>query len=695
MISPALIWFPTLTIYLIGYLFGSSTAANIVSVLIISSFFIYWIIAHRKSIYLNWNRFFTVIFVLILTTAQGLILFPFVSMPVENGQQFIGFGGIGDYFKHSYVVTSLVENGIHAKHPFFPVSDFKYYYGYYLNPALLSSFFQQWQMYILTGYVLVTNAIAYWIVKKVVDRHISQNKFRLLVYFLAIIGYSLDVMSMILGKLYLSLPWYQAWKIDLQAGYRNMTTLQTAFWVPQHFLVAVLILFLLSELLSKKSISVWQVFGTVFFSILSSVFVSTYLVFSLGLIFTFIPRHRKNLFLGGFLALITLSPYILTMMGNGANLFSLYSVKSFSYYSQGTFVSRVCNWIVTVFSQTGLLPLLTIIVLFTQRRRLGLKNTFFGILMLATFMIVTLFLRSGGYNDFGMRSILPIQIAFPIVLGFLVERMKQNETKKWLVGFMIISAIVAAPGLITETVSAWKFRGILGFDESRLILHIRNLPRNIKLAAVGREEWIYKIPSMGFHSVLTNDFYDAAPYSDRRVNHTIVEVNLRELFLDPASDNRLKRPAELIRVLTPLPFDQLIVDENIYVKQGKNPWAMIFDQFQVPTAAKIGRFRTYNKTDLLSVLAGHDITLGSVNTFQIKDRLLPIKKGLWFIKACNKTNNNEFLFLELEDYYTLLSISLDKNQCAGNYFYQDTDLPLRLSTKNNVKEVDIFPVNFE
>ncbi len=692
MIDPILIWFPTLIIYLFYYLFGSSFLSNFLIVIVIFCFLIYWFLRHHLSWPIKKEKWFTIFFIAFLVLAQITILYPFIHLPVVNNQQFIGFGGIGDYFKHSYVITTLVENGVHAKHPFFPLSDFKYYYGYYLIPALITSFFRQWQLVILSVYVLLANAFSYWLIKKVIDQNIKQIKLRWLVYFLAVIGYSFDALSMIMGKLYLTLPWYQAWKIDLQAGFRIMTTLQTAFWVPQHFLVGSLVVYLLSQLLSKKDTSLFQIFGVVFFSLLASAFVSIYLIFALGLIFLFIPKHRKNLICGGIFALIVLFPYIKTMLGNGTHLFSFYSISPYQYFHQNNFFYNSANWLITVFSQTGWLPLLTFITLLLLRKKIGFKKLLFWNVLLFGFMIITLFVRSSGYNDFGMRSMLPIQIGLPIVLGAAVERLKRSWQKYTIIGLMVLAAVVSSPGILSETISAWKARGLMSYDESRLILHIRSLPGNVRLAAVGRDEWIYKIPSMGFHSVLTNDLYDAAPYSDPSVNHTIVEVNLRELFIDPATDIRLKNPQELIRVLSPLPFDQLIIDENIYVKQGKNPWVIIFDQYQVPVEAKIGRFRLYKKSMLLSLLANHNIKLGDKQQTLVKDRSLPIKKGLWFVQVCSKTD--EFVYFDLEDYYTLLSISLDKNQCAGNYFYHENDSPLRLSIQNTVKEVNVFPVLF-
>jgi len=672
--------------------FGNRSFSKYLAILIIFVFLFGWIRKHQKSFSINRETLFKIFFIAVLLLAQCFVLFPFVRMQTVDGQPFISFGGIGDYFKHSYVITSLAENGVRAKHPFFPISDFKYYYGYYLIPSLLVSFCRQWQLVILSGYVLFTNALSYWLIKKVVDRHIIQRNLRWLVLALAVIGYSFDALSMIAGKLYLSMPWYQAWKIDLQAGFRVMTALQAAFWVPQHFLVAIFTLYLLSELLIKKKIAIAQIFGVSFFSILSSAFVSIYLAFSLALVFLFIPRHRKNIFIGGAMALIVLWPYLSSMVGKGTNLFSFYAIKSYPYFSQGGLVSEVLNWLITVVSQVGVLPTITFAALLSLRKTIGIKKLVFWSTLLFSFMIITLFLRSGGYNDFGMRSVLPTQIAMPIVLGVIVEHQKRSWKKIAIIWFMLISLVVALPGLVTETASAWKFRGVLGYDESRLMLHIRSLPKEVRLAAVGREEWIYKIPSMGFHSVLTNDFYDSAPYADPDVNHTVVEVSLKELFLDPATDNRLKNPAELIRVIEPLPFDQIILDENIYVKQGKNPWVIIFDKLEIPVVAKVGRYRFYDKKILLKLSEGRDIKLGSPKAVIAKEKTLSIGKGLWFIQACNKTNNHDFIYLDLEDYYTFLSISLDKNQCAGNYFYYDKDAPLRLSGQNKVKEVNVFPV---
>lgn len=631
-------------------------------------------------------------FIVFLLLIQATTIYPFIHQQVVNNQQFIGYGGIGDYFKHSYVITSLVENGVHAKHPYFPLSDFKYYYGYYLIPSLLTTFFRQGQLLILAAYVLSTNAFSYWLIKKVIDQNITHIKLRWLVYFLALIGYSFDVLSMIVGKFYLTLPWYQAWKIDLHAGFRMMTTFRTALWVPQHFLVASLVFYLLSQLLSKKGVSFIQIFGIVFISILSSVFVSIYLVFALGLIFLFIPRHRKNLFWGGVLALTVLSPYILTMIGNGTHLFGFYSINPYRYFTQNTFFFNSINWLITVLSQTGWLPLLIFFVLITLRKKIGFLSLLFWNVLLFSFMIITLFVRSSGNNDFGMRSLLPIQIGLPVVLGVMVERLKWGWQKFTIIGLMILAAIVSSPGIFTEPIISWKSRGLMGFDESRLMIHIRSLSKQVRLATVGRDEWIYMIPPMGFHSILTNDLYDSAPYSDPLVNHTLVDVGLRELFKDPTSDTRKKSLQELSRILTPLPFDQLIVDENIDVKQGKNFWVVIFDHYLVPVESKVGRFRFYDKSALLSSLSNRYINLGEKQTITIKNRLLTLSKGLWFVEVCNNTNDDEFVSLEFEDYYTLLNTSLDKNQCTGNYFYHECVSPLQLSVDNNVNEVNVFPV---
>ena len=128
------------------------------------------------------------------------------------------------------------------------------------------------------------------------------------------------------------------------------------------------------------------------------------------------------------------------------------------------------------------------------------------------------------------------------------------------------------------------------------------------------------------------------------------------------------------------------------MKQGKNFWVVIFDHYLVPVESKVGRFRFYDKSALLSSLSNRYINLGEKQTITIKNRLLTLSKGLWFVEVCNNTNDDEFVSLEFEDYYTLLNTSLDKNQCTGNYFYHECVSPLQLSVDNNVNEVNVFPV---
>ena len=650
MINAVLIWFPTLVIYIFWLLFGIGFWSSIGAVLVIATFLVYFFSKHRIRITLTPYNLVIGFIILAFLISDLWVLSPLVVSQQVNGQTFLGFSGMGDYFKHSYVVTALTERGLNLRHPFYPISDFRYYYGYYLIPALITLFFGKAQLYILIAYVLFTNVIALSLVNKIIVYHIPKIWLRVLVFMLTLVGYSVHLIPFLWLKG--SNSFFHLWQFDLQAGFRYLSLYQAFMWTPQHMLVAVMVLYLIHQFSVTKKINWYSVFGIIFYSLLSSAFVSIYLLLVLLLFFLFVPHLRKLIIGSGAAAVIVLIPYLLRTFSSGGGLFSITVLNPYQLVEN----HKILNIILAFVTEVGWLPFLGILLIPCSLKLFGIKKTLVSFLLVYGMFGATFLIRTSGWNDFSMRSVEVSQLLLPIVLGILVIKIKSRWWKSLVVAGMGLALLMAIPDVLAEPWVNWKKRGIMGYDESRMLLHIRNMPRSLRLAAVGREEWIYKIPGLGFKSILTNDLYDASVYLDPKlgVMHSYLENELRGLFMDPLNDVDKKSLEQLTKVTLPLNFDQIIIDENIYIKRGINPWTVILDDLKVPVQAQIGRFRFYDKSELLKSVSGHKIVLGMKEKIAIKERFLPLKKGLWFIQSCNMGTETVRMVVEPDDYYNLI-----------------------------------------
>lgn len=686
-----LIWIPTLIIYGLWLVVGIDKYSCLIATVLIVGYWLREICKLVKKIKFNLTNIVTWLIMILFLVANLFVLRPFLTSIRVNGSEFVSYSGVTDFFKNSFVVTSILKNGLKLKHPFFPMADFKYYYGWYLIPALISNFLRNYQLYVIVFFSLISSFLACLAIKDLVWKYVKSSFLRVSVFFATIVGFNFELIPALVDKKLFVVEIYGNWVLDHGINLRVNNNLSNFLWTPQHFLAAVMTIYLIEGLVLRKKMKNLDIFGIIFFVILSSAFVGMYMMMTLGLVFLFFKENRVKVFGVGTSAILVLAPYIIRTMSGGTGLFELYEFNSFEFIKGSTVVNGVLTYVCMI----GVIPL---ICLYLLPKLVARKYSVFGTLILGWILGLITFVRSKGWNDFGMRSVLPVLIASPIIYGWIVEKIKVVWKRYVLIGLFVVSVAVSIPVSMKEYLVAWKKRGMMSAEESQLIKYVRGLPKDTKLLAFGRDEWIYKIPSLGFLPVMTNDLYDAGVYVGKNDDFWgYFQVRAREIFIELVSgkygevDLSQKSISRLRELLEKVSFDLLIVDKKVFVKKGVNPWFEIFQQADLEPEMVSERFAIYQKSDLVSFLDGKEIRVGERVELPTKDHKIDLKKGLWFLNICNKSDRIEFFKFEPEDHFAIFEAHLAPSECKGNYFFQTDDI-LVMSNQSNVENLVVYPV---
>lgn len=709
--------FTAVSLYLFLVIFGGGVLSWILALVfsILGSFFL--LKGHLKTYWNDFkNTFNSYKKLLVLTPIFFFVLmFTLVISPLVITKKTDGFEHIqvtlGDYYKHSFVVTMLKQDGIPPKNPYFPTTYLSYYYGYYLIPAAFSKIFFVQPHLAFYLFTIFAYSVGLMCIFKIITDKIKGFWFQFLTSLMLVTASGVDVFSQIIEEYQ---PLHQFINPSILSSgqiFALINSYKSFVYVPQHFFTSlVLVIFiyilldqkLVQKLNEYKKIIIFSVFIVYIF--LSSTFVAITLVFWLGLLFLFIKSLRRSLIHSFFLAGVLLIPYIL-YLSNRPNLFYQYDFKPFQIVNmQNGDLNFIINTLLTFTIKYGLIFLLLPIIIASKGIKFIIKNLLFIIAITVPF-IITWFIRTPNYNDFSMRTSISIQIALPIVFIWLVQNLKNNIVKIFLILIVVFVISAGSLGWYLEYSRHWRNRLILHPKDSEYLLTIRKLPEEIKLASLDNERWVELTPSLGFKKILSPHLFDSYVFfiGDKEDKHTRFENLAKKIFLEEnlATDSSMlvldknTHLESLSQFLEMFPSDKLVLQNQLWVKKDVNPWLAIFKEMGIKIDPLTSHFSLVDYQDLVYKSKSHRIYINSQEPqyIEIKDYKFPLEKGFWYLATCKTTPGKEKITLELEDYYLVFSKELDDtNRCQGKLFYLQNSEEVRVMHSSNIKDVIVFPV---
>lgn len=631
----------------------------------------------------------------------AVVLYPYIGTIKIDNFTSLTLSSVTDMFKHSYLVTSIKTFGIPPLHPYFPEAKFSYYYGYYLIPSLFSYFWPQLQHYFLYAYILFTDLISLGIIYLIIVRVINNKYLQWLAMALMVFGMGWDVWPMFLDGRLKGPDLIEMWSISNRLGLRVDNTYVSLLWTPQHFLAAVSGAYLLFRLWFNKT-SFWYLAAIFSFVCLSSAFVALALAFMIFLFFLTKPFCRKIIVKTTLFSIILLIPYLISVAQKGGELFQFYKLKPFTFVEN----SKSINYLFTLFSEYGLLFFLLPLLAFVLIKKIKTKYVvgIYGAVYIP--LIITWFVQSKGYNDFALRGVILSQFLVIIVFIKAIEYVSNRWLKGILILLIFVNLTISTPGFLFEYASRWKTRQVLDPYASELIIELRKIGNNFVLAAAGKDEWIYKIPPLGFKPIYTADLYDSGGYIVQDPENTFGNYETREKdiyfranvesSLNDLIDVRNKHFLELENFLSDYNYDWVIFDNRMGVKDGKNFWVGFFNEIEAERWEITPTFTAYNRLDLINKLKINKVTIDDSRkkSFEVSDNVVDLPEGKWFVTSCNSLDRDSNLRFEPENGYIVFESQVRTGACVGNVFY------LKESGKQKLigypeKEVFLFPVGLE
>lgn len=623
------------------------------------------------------------------------VISPLFITQTVDGYTFLRFPGIWDYYKHSYVITGINSGGIPPLHPYFPSSNLSYYYGYYLIPAVIAKIFGVAQTTVLFFYVLLTDTLSLIILNWLIRQVIKKTFNRILALSLVFLGAGMDAIPVLTQ--HLPINHLENWFGGHNTGLIVYNIFTAFLWAPQHIFPTVLALYLIYRLIKKDlSFSLFVLLCVYIF--LSSTFIFLTLIFWLGLVFIFFPYQRRLLLFGGLSSLILIIPYFLQLSSHG-NILSAYSFAPYPFVSSSSYLNKLLNFTSTLIVEYGLLlfafPVLAILTIHSERKLLWL--------FLSTYLpiVITWKVRSGGPNDFGMKTILPVQILLSVAFVYLIDKIPSRLFRSLLLGLTISMISAGLLGFSYEYSLQWKRRYVVDLQTTQLAKAIRRLPPTIVIGSIERGEWVFNIPVLGFRPIYSPSFYDSGVYkSDRdpESGPSYQEIG-SNLFVGTTTANSL---SELINKRNSYfnnmeqyfnlhPFDILILSNATYVKQGKNIWTQVFNQMGVSSFPITPDYTAYDFLSLVSKLKQYSLTINENQSEKLSaaDRKFPLPAGYWFLATCRE--NLRAIKLDFEDYFEVFVLD-GSSPCGGNLFYHPNNEDIRLSNNSTVTEIVAIPI---
>lgn len=638
-------------------------------------------------------KFLSLIFlILFFVFIKAFVLSPFAQIKQTNNFKHLQVTDVGDYYKHTFVVTMLKLDGIPPYHPYFPVGKLSYYFGYYLIPAAISRIFNFPPNQVFYAFCLITDFLGLLIIFRIFNRQLSSYFGKLLSLLLLFSAVGVNVLPE-LFKIPLNV-----FSTDL--GFQLINNYVSFLFVPQHFFAANLTLGLIYYLIFEKPKIIF-ISITAGFIFLSSLFVSWTLALWLLLIFIFYPKIRKLLIISGFFSLLILIPYML-QLSDRENIFRVNQLQPYLFMDGSGFLARLINILLTAFLQYGLI-VFTVFVLVIFKGKTYFKNNLVLCLGLTLPFVITWFIRSPYFNDFSLRGLMPIQLILPVFFIKFYEQIKNQLLKMSLFLISILVILLGFAGFYREYLGHWKTRFILHPNISQFLFEVRKIPDSTRLAAVDRDRWVEFIPSLGFKKVLSPYFFDSYVYfvGNLSADHGQYERMALDLFIEANVAPDLKtlikdkntQLNKLYEFFNKYPSDQLILNNQLWVKKDVNPWLAIFKAMQVKTKPLTGSFTLVDYKDLLNKTSQHQIFVEiKVLEIPVKNRAITLKGGFWYLASCS--NIKRTLKLELEDYYQLFEQEVDGNNkgCVGKMFYLQNDENVALTNTSTVDRVYSFPI---
>lgn len=636
--------------------------------------------------------------ILFFVFCKAFVISPFVLTKTTDSFRHIQITDVGDYYKHSFVVTMLKLDGIPPSHPYFPVAKLSYYFGYYLIPASFSKLFNIAPNLSFYVFSIVTDILGLLIILRIFHNFLKTYIGKLLAVLLLITGVGVNIFPEIFSKFpfpgYLINP--EIFATDI--GFQLINNYKAILFVPQHFFAACLSIGLIHNLIFEKK-NIFFVSITTAFIFLSSLFVSWVFILWLFLVFVFYKENRIFLIICGVFTIALLFPYLIQLT-NRTNLFYLNHFQPFKFIPSENILVYLTNTFLTAILQYGLI--LTILpFLIISKGKIFLKSNLLLILGFSLPIIITWIIRSPIYNDFSLRGLMPLQLILPLFFMKLYEQLKQKFLKIFLFALILFVITISFLGFYLEYLRHWKSRMILHPSISQLIFEIRKIPDDIKLSAIDRDRWVEFIPSLGFKKVLSPFLFDSYVYfvGDKTLEHGQYERQAIDLFLEPTQADNLENLVKIKNTqlenlndfFKKYPTDKLILNNKLWVKKDINPFLVFFREVGIKLSPLTSDFTLVDYQSLVEITSKLQMVIQSDKKMNltINNKQFPLEKGLWFISSCGEFTN---IHLELEDYYQLFNRSVNKGSCVGRIFYLQQDEDLMLTNNSNINEVFIFPI---
>ncbi len=660
----------------------------------------------KKSInfIFNWKSLCLLIPVFFIILVFGFVLSPLIKHASVDGHEVLGLTALGDYYKHLYVLSAIKDNGLPPHHPFFPSANLSYYYGYYLIPAAVSSVFGLDLSKVFFAYLLFTTFIVLFLAVQLGSIIFRTWYQRLLSLILFIFGTGLDIVPTLIqaksGNL--TANHIEFWSQVLNLSNYLVNNLYTALlWVPQHTLPSLIILVTgLSIILEEKTRLAWLIL-TIWFCVISSTFVSVTLIIWLGLAFIFIKKSRPTLFVAGLISVCLLFPYLKELTGRTSILSFGFYMTPFKYLP---FLPQWANYGLTFFTEYGLILLALPIFIFIYGKKYSFKTTLISLGILLP-ILIGLFVKSSGFNDFSMRSVLPSQMALPFLMAFTLGDIKKYTWKIYVFLLLLLSFIPSMTGFFYEIHFKLIDRGVIDWPTSELLINLRKTPIS-NLATISNEDWVFLIPSYGYQPVYSPRLFDSFGYlseSGTKLHFEYANI-VNNLFIYPTlgqnllgvSNSQQEKFLQLEKFFIDQEKLKFIISRSKGAKSGLNPWFQIFELLKIENKNFASNFRLINGFDISKALKSELIFVETNKTSKIfiNNNTFDLSRGLWLIAGCNSYEQSH-LRLEINNAYILFDINptVDKNNCAGELYYQSKSEIIEISETSKFKELYKVPVS--
>ena len=261
------------------------------------------------------------------------------------------------------------------------------------------------------------------------------------------------------------------------------------------------------------------------------------------------------------------------------------------------------------------------------------------------------------FNDFSMRTSIPIQLILPLLFVSQIEQIRKQFIKLLLFFVCILVIGLGALGFFQEYSKHWKSRIFLQPKDSELIFNIRKLPSGVKLASLDRDRWVELIPSLGYKLILSPYLFDSYVYLDKEAGKKRGDYErvALDLFLEANTQKDLQSLVEqknsqfnkLEGFFKRFKADLLIINNQLWIKKDLNPWLVIFTKMGVKSTPLTPYYTTFDYSDMLQKLPGFRLFIPFDKGIekQIAFRKLPLKAGLWYITTCTKDKKIQALLL--------------------------------------------------